>query len=125
MKQDYTSIEEENNIINNTKFAKWLSDRGEACSLNVSTWLIESELRKLIALTKKQRLEDLVYSAKVFRNKKYKKEIQNIIREETVLIFIEKIKAWGSQKSFKGMPIHTITDDGLKIIGEEIKDGDY
>ena len=46
--------EEENKIINETKFAKWLSDAGQDDSLDIPTKDIEEELRKVINLTKEK-----------------------------------------------------------------------
>lgn len=43
--------DEENKIINETKFSKWLSDSGDTDSLDIPTKDIEAELRKVINLT--------------------------------------------------------------------------
>lgn len=51
--------EEENKIINETKFAKWLSDSGDADSLDIPTKDIEVELRKVINLTKEKHDEQV------------------------------------------------------------------
>ncbi len=48
-----------NKYLDKTRFAEWLSDRGQADSLEISTKKIEAELDKLVSLVRLETLQEI------------------------------------------------------------------